>query len=165
MNSVSIAETPKAGQVTPGFARIPGCSPVAARWNVSCRTMYLERDNVLRIFDGAGVRVTAVSGVLWLTEEGMPDDVVLVAGSDHVIEHPGKTVLLAHRPAWVLLQDTTKRLPRHVEVATHEAGPAVRMARPYTLRVPRHCTAIGAAIFRWLRSKAAAFPLLSTDQA
>lgn len=87
------------------------------------RVLYLERDNVLRIIDGAGVRVVAATGVVWLTEEHVSADIVLGAGASHVIGSLGKTVLLAHRPAWVLVQLPAGTTTSRIELASRDGRP------------------------------------------
>jgi hypothetical protein len=84
----------------------------------SCKPIHLERGDWLRIHDGRGTRLTPASGVLWITEEGSAVDAVLLPGEAHRLENPGIALVLAHRPARVVLEvpsgESPPRLVDHV---------------------------------------------------
>ena len=82
------------------------------------RTIGLDRDDLLRIYDGKGLRVTNASGVLWITEEQSANDTVLLPGETHELEAPGLALVQAHRPSCVVLeQGAGTTVPRRVELA------------------------------------------------
>jgi hypothetical protein len=89
----------------------------------------LDRGNVLRIRNGAGTRIRAASGVLWITEENSPDDHVLLPGDTLVLAQPGCAIVLAHRPARVILEVPPGGVaPSAVEMALADGEPGTRIA-------------------------------------
>jgi DUF2917 family protein len=68
------------------------------------RTVALDRGNLLRIYDGEGMRLTPASGVLWITEEQSANDTVLLPGDTHQLEMPGLALVHAHRAARVVME-------------------------------------------------------------
>jgi hypothetical protein len=64
----------------------------------------LGRDHSLRIEDGQATRIRVLSGIVWLTEEGEPDDITLTRGSLYEVARPGVALLVACEPARVALQ-------------------------------------------------------------
>jgi hypothetical protein len=64
----------------------------------------LERNQLLRILHGRGTRVTARSGMLWLSEEGSLDDHVLMRGDSMTLKHAGKALVLAVRPSRAIVE-------------------------------------------------------------
>ena len=113
------------------------------------RAIHLDAGTLRRIFDGRGMRVTAVSGVLWLTEEGSTADIVLSRGSSHVIANQGKTLVLAHRPAWAIV-DTIAMAARLEVVVREGATTAVVLHWPRVLRVAQLWARAIAAVRRGL---------------
>ena len=59
----------------------------------------LDRDQLVAVRDGKGVRVSCLSGALWITQEQSTSDVVLEAGDSFVIDQPGLTLVMALRPS------------------------------------------------------------------
>jgi hypothetical protein len=59
----------------------------------------LERDQLVAVRDGKGVRVACLSGVLWITQEQSTADIVLEAGQSVVIDHMGLTLVMALSPS------------------------------------------------------------------
>lgn len=53
----------------------------------------LEASRPLSIADGAGARIHILEGLVWLTEEGIPEDVFLVAGAQYTLQRNGRAVL------------------------------------------------------------------------
>lgn len=108
----------------------------------------LDRGNLLRIYDGAGLRLTPASGVLWITEEQSANDTVLLPGDTHRLDRPGLAVVQAHRPARVLIELPAGAVaPRRVDFALALGGPGRRVAFPTRGRV---------LIARWARAIAIA---------
>lgn len=68
-------------------------------------TVSLERERSLRIARGAEVQVTCASGVLWVTREGDPRDLILTAGQSFTIKHRGLTLVTALKPSTVWVRD------------------------------------------------------------
>jgi hypothetical protein len=59
----------------------------------------LERDQLIAVRDGKGVRVLCLRGSLWITQEQSAKDVILENGDSFVIDSPGLTLVMALRPA------------------------------------------------------------------
>ena len=59
----------------------------------------LERDQLITVRDGKGVRVSCLHGALWITQEQSTHDVLLGAGDSFVIDQPGLTLVMALRPS------------------------------------------------------------------
>jgi hypothetical protein len=57
----------------------------------------MDRDQLIAVRDGKGVRVSCLSGALWITQEQSTSDVVLEVGQSFVIDHPGLTLIMALR--------------------------------------------------------------------
>ena len=49
----------------------------------------LGPNQTLKVVDGAGSTVTAVSGSVWITEENRPHDIVLEAGASYRLRERG----------------------------------------------------------------------------
>ena len=100
----------------------------------------LDRGNVLRIRNGAGTRIRAASGVLWITEENSPDDHVLLPGDTLLLAQAGWAIVLAHRAARVTLEVPPGSLaPSAVEMALADGEPGTRiaLATPTAISLPR----------------------------
>jgi Protein of unknown function (DUF2917) len=88
----------------------------------------LERNQLLRILQGQGTRVTARSGMLWLSEEGSLDDRVLVRGDSITLDHAGKALVFAVRPSRVVVEiPDGVPAPRALEVARADGQPGRRI--------------------------------------
>jgi hypothetical protein len=102
-------------------------------------TVFLARGHLLRIRDGRGTRVSAASGVLWITEEGDSNDTVLRAGDTRRIRRSGVTLALAERPTHVVLEvPVGVFLPSSVELAFGDGEPGVRVAFDSEGRLSAH---------------------------
>jgi hypothetical protein len=55
----------------------------------------LERDQMVTLRGGNGVRIACVTGALWVTQEQDRTDVILEAGQSLVVDHSGLTVIMA----------------------------------------------------------------------
>lgn len=55
----------------------------------------LERDQLVRLRDACGTRITAGAGTLWVTVDHEPDDVVLEAGDSHVVRSRSRVIVQA----------------------------------------------------------------------
>ncbi len=106
---------------------LPHVAPDGAA-GTTCRSIALDRGNVLRIRDGRGLRVTPATGVLWITEENSTTDTVLLPGQTHRIAHPGLALVLAHRTSLVLLEVAAGAAPpRRVDFAYADGAPGRRV--------------------------------------
>jgi hypothetical protein len=59
----------------------------------------LEPDQLVAVRDAGGVRVSCLSGALWITQEQRTADVILEAGQSAVIDSPGLTLVMALSPS------------------------------------------------------------------
>jgi hypothetical protein len=64
-------------------------------------TVDLPRGKVVRVREGAGGRVTAHAGLVWVTEQDSPRDVILQPGQSHVLARPGLALVQAFSDASV----------------------------------------------------------------
>lgn len=55
----------------------------------------LERDQLMSLRGGKGVRVACLTGALWITQEQDKKDVILEPGQSLIIDHSGLTVIMA----------------------------------------------------------------------
>ena len=122
-----------ASYVNTGIARFASTS-TAQRVTTSVasalvKPIALDRGNVLRIRNGAGTRIRAASGGLWITEENSPDDHVLLPGDTLMLAQAGLAIVLAHRPARVILEvPPGSGAPSAVEMALADGEPGRRIA-------------------------------------
>jgi uncharacterized protein YjiS (DUF1127 family) len=58
-------------------------------------TIELSEGRTVQVRGGAGGKVTAHAGLLWITEQDWPADVVLLPGQTHVLARPGLAVVQA----------------------------------------------------------------------
>ena len=68
----------------------------------------LAADGCLRLHDARGTSVRAISGVLWITQEGDYVDHFVEPGDCFVIEHAGLTVVSAMTEAEFFVQSQPK---------------------------------------------------------
>ena len=73
----------------------------------------LERNQLITLREARGVRVDCLDGTLWLTEERMPDDVVIEAGQSFVIATPGLTLVMALQRSTLRVSDRGYQLSAH----------------------------------------------------
>jgi DUF2917 family protein len=64
----------------------------------------LEPGQVVTLDNAAGRRISAKSGLLWITEEGSSRDHIVRTGDAHIVRRAGRTVVQALRSAWVAIQ-------------------------------------------------------------
>ena len=53
----------------------------------------LGPNQTLKLLDGAGSKVCALEGSVWITEENQARDIVLAAGNCYELRHPGLAVV------------------------------------------------------------------------
>jgi len=63
----------------------------------------LDKGTLLRLASAPGERVECLSGVLWVTQDGDPRDVVLEAGDAFDFDRPGGSVVSALADSRLLL--------------------------------------------------------------
>ena len=64
----------------------------------------LDTGQVITLDDAAGRRISARSGTVWVTVEGMSDDHVVEGGGSMVVCCDGRTVVQALAPSVVSIQ-------------------------------------------------------------
>ena len=72
--------------------------------NLERPTLALDAGQVLTLDDIAGTRISARTGVVWVTLEGQMHDLILGPGDSIVIGEDGRTVVQALEAAFVSLQ-------------------------------------------------------------
>lgn len=63
----------------------------------------LARDEVARLDDACGTRLEAAEGTLWITQDGVQEDVVLERGESFVVPSHARTLVQALRGPGLLL--------------------------------------------------------------
>jgi DUF2917 family protein len=67
--------------------------------------IYLKAREILPIHDGAGLEVTCLRGILWITQDGDPEDRIIDRGESFVLDQPGLSLVNALLgPALVIVQ-------------------------------------------------------------
>jgi Protein of unknown function (DUF2917) len=77
------------------------------------RPITLARGSVHRIENGKGSEVFCLEGALWITQEGDPRDIALVAGRSFELDRKGVAVVYALRDAAI-----TVGAPGHIAPAS-----------------------------------------------
>ncbi len=77
--------------------------------SLSVLALQLPRDAILRLDAARGVMVCVRSGRLWLTEQGLPDDVFLGPGQSWRLRSAGRTVVQADQASTFELADARRR--------------------------------------------------------
>ncbi len=72
--------------------------------NISAPVLALEAGQVVTLDDAAGRRISARTGILWVTEEGSRKDHIVNAGDAIILRRSGRAVVQALRNAWVAIQ-------------------------------------------------------------
>lgn len=67
------------------------------------RLIHLNRGTFFRVHDGAGSIITAHVGLIWITEQDSPGDVVLHAGESFTLVRAGLALVEALRDAAISL--------------------------------------------------------------
>ena len=65
----------------------------------------LAKGQTLSLAEAAGVRVASQSGVVWITQDGDPRDIVLSAGDSVVLDRSTPTIVQAFEPALITIAD------------------------------------------------------------
>lgn len=84
-------------------AGIPACEEGIMTTESEYRPVRLERRQFIELVNGAGISVTCVSGLIWLTQHKQYADVVLAPGRSFVLDRMGKAVVQALVPSTVRL--------------------------------------------------------------
>jgi len=130
---ITITFRPRVNTGIPGFgsssmaqSRTTGAAEPAS---TVVKPVVLDRGNVLRVRNGPGTRIRAASGVLWITEENGAEDHVLLPGDALALARTGMAIVLAHRPARVILEVPPGVVPPGaVEMALADGEPGRRIA-------------------------------------
>ncbi len=68
----------------------------------------LRTGQVLTLDDGEGARIEARLGTLWVTQEGSSKDHIVGPGDSLVVTRPGRTVVQALQPAWLIIEEPAR---------------------------------------------------------
>ena len=72
--------------------------------------IYLKAREILPIDGGAGLEVRCLRGILWITQDGDPEDKIIDSGESFVLDQPGLSLVNALLgPALVIFQRGTVR--------------------------------------------------------
>ena len=70
--------------------------------------LVLQPGEVVTLDDAQGTRITARTGTVWVTEEGVGADNIVESGGAYTVRRPGRTVVQALKTAWVSLADSVR---------------------------------------------------------
>jgi hypothetical protein len=77
---------------------------------VTGRPIHLKSREVLDIHDGEGLAVKCLRGVLWITQSGDTDDIIVRGGETFVLDRDGLALISAPTgPADLVIQDGLDR--------------------------------------------------------
>lgn len=152
----------------PGFGSSSTAQRVTAGAGKSAlqivKPIALDRGNVLRIRNGAGTRIRATNGVLWITQENSPEDHVLLPGDALMLTQAGLAIALAHRPARVVLEVPPGGVaPSAVEMALADGEPGRRIALAHA--TPVSLSAIVRGLARALSEAGASIRTIARTRA
>jgi len=86
----------------------------------------LDRGRMLHLDQAEGTRVINQHGVLWITQDGDPRDVVLRAGESFDLDRGTPTIVQALETATVLILEPMAPRPRSVVGRVRRAAAAIR---------------------------------------
>jgi hypothetical protein len=69
-------------------------------------TLKLAPEGMLRLRDAKGSRLLCENGILWITQEGRSEDVILRKGESLRLRHNGLTLAMALRPSELRVVDS-----------------------------------------------------------
>ncbi|MEO8453244.1 MAG: DUF2917 domain-containing protein [Gemmatimonadota bacterium] len=58
-------------------------------------SLVLARDGMIAVRDAKGVRITCLTGALWITQDNYVKDFIVGAGESHTIDYAGLTLVTA----------------------------------------------------------------------
>jgi hypothetical protein len=67
----------------------------------------LARDGMIAVRDARGVRITCLTGVLWITRDNYAKDFIVGPGESHVIDYPGLTLVTALEPTTLSMREAS----------------------------------------------------------
>ena len=71
--------------------------------NVKSPELALEAGQVLSLDDAQGARIRALTGTVWITQEGSRKDHIVGPGDTLVVARNGRTVVQALQTAWITI--------------------------------------------------------------
>jgi hypothetical protein len=89
-------------------------------------TLDLLAHEVVPLHDAEGLAVTCLAGAVWITQADDPDDIVLEAGEEFVLDRPGLALVSAPGgPATILVRPIDREARRtRPSLPAHELRPA-----------------------------------------
>lgn len=96
----------------------------------------LGKRQMLSLIDGAGVRIDARSGTVWVTQHHDPRDIVLGPGESFTLDAPGQAIVQAFEPSCVSLTQAVAVSPRGLR-----PGWAERLRDAFARALPRPAVA------------------------
>ena len=106
--------------------------PPAATWNAPSpgagKLIALESAELLCIRNGRGMRVRALSGMLWITEADSSADQMLRPGDEVDLARAGMAIVSAVRPARLVIEPVTGNARADAVEKVHADGRRTRIA-------------------------------------
>ena len=70
---------------------------------IASPSLYVGAGEIVSFDDAVGTCIKPRFGQLWITEENVAEDFVVVPGETFVVSHPGRTLVQAIEPAWITI--------------------------------------------------------------
>lgn len=83
----------------------------------SASAIVLAKGQFLNLSEAAGGRIVNEGGIVWITQDGDPRDIVLSKGESFVFDRGSPTIVQAFEPALVTIADPAARPRRPVFAA------------------------------------------------
>ena len=84
---------------------------------LSASGIVLAKGQFLNLSEAEGGRIVNEGGIVWITQDGDPRDIVLSKGESFVFDRGSRTIVQAFEPAVVTIADPTARPRRHAFAA------------------------------------------------
>ena len=101
---------------------------------VSRQRTFLPRRNTLVLNDAEGTILSVESGVLWITLERDPRDIILLPGMSFEIDRTGRTVVVAEEDSQLRVKEPPSAA---VRLATWARNTGARALRDWSCRMSR----------------------------
>lgn len=72
--------------------------------------LVLARDGMIAVRDARGVRITCLTGVLWITQDNYVKDFIVGPGESHTVDYAGLTLVTALEPTTLSMREASAPL-------------------------------------------------------
>ncbi len=72
---------------------------------LNASNLVLARDGMVALRDAQGVRVSCLTGALWITQDNYVKDFIVGSGESHTIDYSGLTLITALEPTTLAVRE------------------------------------------------------------